>query len=68
LNEAKHVIRKTKNLQQKYVKLNQLNWKTHNDLTCFQVDLERMTRDYANLEQQNIIIGLEHTSQDLKEQ
>ncbi len=37
-----------------------------------QVDLERMTLDYAkteesNLEQQGIIIGLEQTCQDLKE-
>jgi hypothetical protein len=39
----------------------------------FQVDLERMMQDYAkmeesSLEQQGIIIGLEHTYQDLKEQ
>jgi hypothetical protein len=26
-------------------------WKTHNDLICFQVDLERMSRDYAKMEE-----------------
>ncbi len=66
LNEAEQDVEKIKNLQQKYVKFNQLNWKTNNDLICFQVDLERMTINYAkmeesNLEQQGIITNLERT-------
>jgi hypothetical protein len=43
LNEAKKVAKKTKNLQQEYVELNQLNWKTQNDLIRLQVDSEQMT-------------------------
>ncbi len=58
-------------MQQKYVELNQFNWKTHNDLNRLQANLERMTRDYAKMEsnlEQGIIIGLEQTCQDLREQ
>jgi len=73
LIEVEQVVRKTKNLQQEYAELNQFNWKTHNDLIRLQVELERMTQDYAkmeesNLEQQHIITDLECTYQDLKEQ
>jgi hypothetical protein len=32
LKEAEQAIKKIENLQQEYVELNQLNWKTHNDL------------------------------------
>jgi uncharacterized protein YeeX (DUF496 family) len=46
LKEVEHVIRKIENLQQEYVELNQLNWKTCNSLKCFQTDFERMTWDY----------------------
>ncbi len=63
---------KIENLQQEYVELNQFNQKTHKDLTRLQADLERMTRDYAkmeesSLEQHGIITRLEHTYQDLRE-
>jgi hypothetical protein len=59
-------------MQQKYVKLNQLNWKTHNDLNCLQVDLEQMTCDYAKmeesrLEQHCIITTSEKACQDFRE-
>ncbi len=72
LIEAEQATRKTKNLQQEYAKLNQLNWKTHNDFICLQVELEWTTRDYAkmeesNLEQQRTIIDLERTYQDFRE-
>ncbi len=57
-------------MQQEYA---EFNWKTHNDLTCLQANLEQMMIDYAkmeesNLEQQGIITGLEHTYEDLREQ
>jgi hypothetical protein len=73
LKEAEQAVKKTENLQQKYVELNQLNWKTHNDLKCLQANLEQMMRDYTKMEeysmqQQIIITGLEQTCQDLKEQ
>ncbi len=61
---SKQVVRKTENLQQKYVELNQLNWKTHNDLIRLQTDLEWMMQGYAKMEKSN----LEQTFQDLKEQ
>ncbi len=70
MNEVEHVARKIENLQQEYAKLNQFNWKT-NDLNRLQANLERMTRDYAKMEsnlEQGIIIGLEQTCQDLREQ
>jgi hypothetical protein len=41
--KQKKVAKKTKNLQQEYVELNQLNWKTQNDLIRLQVDSEQMT-------------------------
>jgi hypothetical protein len=49
----------------------QFNWKTHNDLNCLQVDLERMMQNYAkmekfNLEQHGIITNFEQTYQELK--
>jgi hypothetical protein len=73
LNEAEQAVKKTENLQQKYVELNQLNWKTHNDLERLQANLEQLTQDYTKMEessmqQQIIITGLEQTYQDLKEQ
>ncbi len=73
MNEVEQIVKKIENLQHEYAKLNQFSWKTNNDLTCLQVDLEWMTRDYAkmekyNLEQQGTIIGLERTCEDLKEQ
>jgi 3-methyladenine DNA glycosylase Tag len=73
LNEAEEAARKTEKLQQEYVEFNQLNWKTHNDLTRLQAYLEQMTRDYAkmeesNLEQHGMITDLEHTCQNLREQ
>jgi prophage antirepressor-like protein len=73
LKEAKQVVKKTENLQQKYAELNELNWKTHNDLKRLQADLERMMRDYTKIEessmqQQSIVTSLEQTCQDLKEQ
>ncbi len=61
---SKQAIRKTENFQQKYVELNQLNWKTHNDLTHFQTNLEWMTRGYAKMKESN----LEQNFQDLREQ
>jgi hypothetical protein len=68
LNEAEQAVKKTENLQQKYVELNQLNWKTHNDLECLQANLEQMIEDYTKTEesfmqQQIIITGLEQTCQ-----
>ncbi len=73
MKDVEHAARKTKNLWQEYVELNQLNEKTHNDLNHLQVDLEQMTQDYAkmeesNLEQQGIIIDLEQSYQDFKKQ
>jgi hypothetical protein len=53
LKEVKQVAKK-KNLQQEYVKLNKLNWKTHNDLKHFQADLERMTWDYTKMEESSM--------------
>jgi hypothetical protein len=54
LKKVKHVIRKTKNLQQEHAKLNQLNWKTRNDLKHLQANLEWMMRDYAKMEESNL--------------
>jgi hypothetical protein len=54
LKEAKQVVRKTENLQQEYAKLNQLTWKTHNDLKQLQATLERMMRDYTKMEESNM--------------
>ncbi len=54
MNEAKQAAKTTKNLQQEYFDLNQLNWKTQNDLIRLQVDLEQMTQDYAKMEESNL--------------
>jgi len=53
LKKAKQAIRKTKNLQQKYVELNQFNWKTNDNLKCLQADLEQMMWDYTKMEESN---------------
>jgi hypothetical protein len=54
LKEAKHAIMKIENLQQEYAKLNELNWKTNNDLKHLQVDLEQMMWDYTKMEESNV--------------
>jgi hypothetical protein len=54
LKEVEHVVRKTKNLHQEYTKLNQFNWKTHNDLKCFQTEFEQMMWDYNKMEESNM--------------
>jgi hypothetical protein len=40
--KTKHVVRKIENLQQEYIELNQLNWKTHNDLKRLQTEFVQM--------------------------
>jgi septal ring factor EnvC (AmiA/AmiB activator) len=54
LKEVEHVVKKTKNLQYKYIELNQFNWKTHNDLKRFQIEFEQMTWDYNKMEESNM--------------
>jgi hypothetical protein len=36
-----------------HVELNQLNWKTRNDLICLQADLEQLMGNYAKMEEFN---------------
>jgi SMC interacting uncharacterized protein involved in chromosome segregation len=54
LKKAKQVVKKTKNLQYKYIELNQLNWKTHNDLKHLQTKFEQMMWDYNKMEESNM--------------
>ncbi len=73
LKEEKWVVRKIENLQQEYAEFNQFNSKTHNDLKHLQVYLEQMMQDCtkmekSNMEQWNIIIGLEQTCQESRKQ
>jgi hypothetical protein len=42
LKEAEQAVRKTENIQQEYIELNQLNWKTHNDLKHLQTNHEQI--------------------------
>jgi hypothetical protein len=67
LKKVEHAVRETENLQQEYIKINQVNWKTHNDLKCFQNDYEQMMWDYnkmeSNIQEKNTITSLEQTYQ-----
>jgi hypothetical protein len=51
---VEQVAKKTEILQQIYSELNQLNWKTHNDLKHLQNKHEHMTWDYNKIEQPNM--------------
>jgi predicted nuclease with TOPRIM domain len=63
LKEVEQVVRKIENLHQEYTKLNQFNWKTHNNLKHLQTEFEQMTRYYnkmeSNMQQHGTITGLE---------
>jgi hypothetical protein len=54
LKEIEHDVKKIENLQQKYTELNQLNWKTRNNLKHLQIDYERMMRNYNKMEESNM--------------
>lgn len=73
LKEAEQAVRKTKNIQQEYIELNQLNWKTHDDLKHLQTNHEQIMWDYnkmeeSNMQEQNTITSLEQTYQKFTQQ
>jgi hypothetical protein len=61
------LLGKSKNLKQEYIKLNQFNWKTCNDLERLQTNYEWMMQNYNKIEQQNTITCLEQNCQEFKE-
>ncbi len=48
--EVKKIIEKVEALWQEYNKLNQVHFKTHNDLKALRTNLDQLTKDYGKME------------------
>ncbi len=52
--EVEKAIKKVQALQQEYNELNQVHFKTHNNMKALQTDLDWLTRDYGKMEAINV--------------
>ncbi len=64
--EVEKVIKKVKVLQQDYNELNEVHFKSHDDLKALQTNYDQLMKDYGkmesiNVQQEKTLVQLEHT-------